>query len=175
MKQGLYSLIVGAALGALLFGITPAISSAPHPVRQLTGSGTLIAAGTTLAATRSISITNNDQGNQAYGLAMLYACVTDADDGEVGVSLTCTGQRPGATYGYRIPACPWDSDNTRYNCEGGPLFWNPSDDTEVATNVKCQVFRVDIEGLVQADCSFAFTTGSASDTIQVDVDLATKG
>jgi hypothetical protein len=160
--------ILCAAVVSWLVGAQVIASSNPHPVKSLT---TAAIASSTLAAPRSFSITGNEIGNQSYGLAMLYTTITDANNSETGVSVACTGVRSGAADEFRVPACSWDSANTRYNCEAGPMFWNPSDET----SPKRQVFRLDIEGLVNVTCTYSFTGGSASDSIVVGVDVATKG
>jgi hypothetical protein len=169
-ERALYTASFSAILIAVLALLRPVVASGNlRPVKSLTTA--TIAAGTTLASSRSFSITNDEIGNQAYGLALLYTFITDANDSETGVSLSCTGTRPGDGTAARIPACVWDATNTRYNCEAAPLFWNPSDET----SPKGQVFRVDIEGLVNVDCTYEFTGGAAADSIEVLVDVATKG
>ena len=131
-----------------------------------------IAAGTTLAAPRSFTVSVGDIREGAYGLALIYVSITDANDSETGVSLDCTASEDENVTSYRIPACVWDNTNLRYNCEAGPLFWNPSDET----SPKRQVFRVDFEGMVAFKCTFTFTGGAAADSIHVPrVVLSTKG
>ena len=130
--------------------------------------GVLISAET-LASSRSFEI-ERELGNEAWGLALLYVTITDTDNSETGVSVDCTASEDDNTTPFRVPACVWDGTNTRYNCEAGPLFWNPTDET----TPKKQVFRVDVEGFVDLECTMTFTGGSASDTISTTVTLATK-
>jgi hypothetical protein len=127
-----------------------------------------IAAGTTLAASRSITFSGDELSG--IGLVVIYAEITDANNGEVGVSMACTAEPRSGGQPYRIPTCVWDSANLRHNCEAGPLFWNPSDET----SPKRQVFRADVEGISNATCTFTFTTGSSDDAIKAVADGAVK-
>lgn len=172
-----------AALGlAIVSLIRPVIAARElHPVKQL-GASESIAAGTTLAASRSVTFYPSGGGEgQSYGLALLYTTVTDANDSETGVVLSCHGLRHGSATEYVIPACVWDSVNLRYNCDdtaaagvanGAEQFWNPSDET--AADTKSRVFRLDVEGFTAVKCTYAFTGGAAADSIEVLVDVATK-
>ena len=163
-------------VGALVIGRATA-SQYPHPVIQRP-AGESIAAGTTLAASRSVTFCPTGGGSgQSYGLAMLYTTITDADDSESGVVVSCAGYREGGTIDYAIPACPWDSTNSRYDCDdsdgkGAKQYWDPSDET--AEDTKSRVFRIDVEGFTKVTCTYDFTGGSASDSIEALVDVATK-
>ena len=140
-----------------------------HERRVLTNK---IASTSTLASSRSFTVSMTDIGEGSYGLATIYTQITDANDSETGVSLACTASEDGNSTDFRIPACVWDAVNTRYNCEAGPLFWNPTDET----SPKKQIFRIDVEGLVSFECTFSFTGGAAGDTISVPyVVLSSKG
>lgn len=130
-----------------------------------------ITAGSTLAATRTATFSSGEL--TGFGLLLLYVEITDADDSETGVSLECTAQPVSGKKKYRIPTCVFDNVTTRFDCEEGPLFWNPSDET--AADTKLQVFRVDVEGLTNASCAFAFTGGAAADSIEVVAFGAVKG
>lgn len=129
--------------------------------------GTLINAQT-LASARTATINGNVI--KGYGIVSLYATVTDANDSETGVSVACTSAPTSGGTEYRVPTCVWDSGNTRYNCEAGPMFWNPSDET----SPKSQVFRIDVEGLSNLTCSFTFVGGAAGDSITVTGRAAVK-
>jgi hypothetical protein len=109
--------------------------------------------------------------NEAWGLALVYVTVTDADNSETGVSMDCTASEDENTTDYRVPACVWDAVNVRFNCEAGPAFWNPSDET----SPKRQLFRFDIEGLDDFECTFTPTGGAAGDTLEADLTLTVKG
>jgi hypothetical protein len=177
------ALLVCATATSWLLQSMVLASSDPHPIKEL-AAGEGIAAGTTLAAARTATFyPGGGSDSQAYGLAMLYTTITDANDSETGVMLSCRGYRGlGGTTAYVIPACPWDSTNLRYDCDdtavstiayGAVQYWNPSDET--AADTKSRVFRIDVEGFRKVDCSYRFTGGAAGDSIQVTIDLATKG
>jgi hypothetical protein len=102
---------------------------------------------------------------------IIWVTITDADNSETGVQVDCYGQQYEGGPTYRIPACVWDASNTRYNCEAGPLFWNPSDET----TPKRQIFRYVTLGSPDATCTFTFTGGSASDTIDANIYGGTSG
>jgi hypothetical protein len=144
--------------------------------RKDSGSNLWVNLGTlidwsTLGAARTATVNGN--AAQGLGLLTLYVEIEDADDSETGVSLACTTAHTTGGREYRIPACIWDVVNTRYSCEAGPLFWNPSDET--AADIKAQIFRVDIENLRNATCVFSFTGGAAGDRIRVVGHAGVKG
>ena len=166
MRSALYALALVVLTGPAL---AAPVNINRHERRVLTNQ---IASTSTLASARSFSVSMSDIGEGAYGLASIFVQITDANNSETGVSMACTGSEDGNTTDFRIPVCVWDAANTRYNCEAGPLFWNPSDET----TPKKQVFRLDIEGLVSFECTFSFTGGAAADTISVPyVALSSKG
>jgi hypothetical protein len=188
MKHALQlsAIVLCATLTSWLFHSMVSASSEPHRVLQLAASEG-IAAGTTLAATRTATFFPGGGGGseQSYGLAILYTTITDANDSETGVTLFCVGYRVNSATAYHVPACPWDSVNVRYNCDdaavggagsgvgrGAAQFWNPAD--EDAADTKSRVFRIDVEGFHKVACSYAFTGGAAGDSIEVLVDVATK-
>jgi hypothetical protein len=131
--------------------------------------GTLIE-WSTLAASRTATISGDKM--QGMGLLNLYVDLEDANDSETGVSIACTTAYESGKWEYRIPACVWSAANTRYDCEAGPLFWNPSDET--SADIKRQVFRIDTEGLTNVTCVFSFTGGAAGDRIRVRARKAVK-
>jgi len=127
-------------------------------------------------ASRSFKVDNTIQGTFApvgSGLLLVWVALTDANDSVTGVSLACTGSYDDNTTDFRIPSCPWDSVNLRFNCESGSLFWNPSDET--SADIKYQVFRYDVEGIEDLECTFTFTNGAAGDTITARQSFAVKG
>lgn len=140
-------------------------------------SGTTCITGLGTDASRSFTLDNTIMkgGKDAagFGLLLVWVALTDANNSVTGVSLSCTASHDANVIDYRIPACVWDSANTRYNCEAGPLFWNPSD--EIAADTKYQIFRYDIEGIEDVECTLAFTNGAAGDTVTVKRSWAVKG
>lgn len=133
------------------------------------GASTEGIAAQTLASSRSLAIASDQL--TGYDTLVLWVTVTDANNSETGVSVSCTGQMAGAGNAYRIPACQWDATNLRYNCEAGPLFWNPSDET----SPKRQIFRYRTLGAPNATCTFSFTGGAAADAIDVTAFAAATG
>ena len=182
MSRAIYTLAFALiAAAAIAVGVPVIASSNPRPVDQRPAAES-IAAGTTLAASRSVTFYPGRGSGESYGLAMLYTTITDDDDTEDGVTLHCYGLRHGGSTDYVIPACPWDSTNVRYNCDdtavgneglGAVQYWNPSDESAAAT--KSRVFRIDVEGFTTVTCTYDFNNGAAGDTVEVLVDVATKG
>jgi hypothetical protein len=156
----------------LALSLLPASLSAGD-LHKRASYGEVIAATTTLASSRSFEIENTIQGREGgtWGLMLLWVAITDANDSETGVSLSCTASEDNNTTDWRIPACVWSAANTRYDCEAGPLFWNPSDET----SPKRQLFRIDVEGIEDIECTFAFTGGASADFIEVRASFAMKG
>lgn len=148
----------------MLWQMPPALQArTPSPLNLSVNFGIVLVQTTTLAAARTVTFDNDEL--TGLGLLSLYVTIFDADDSETGVSIACTAEHASGGNSYRVPACPWDTVNLRFNCEAGPMFWNPSDETSADT--KRQLFRVDIENMTNSVCTFTFTGGAAGDRIEV--------
>lgn len=139
---------------------------------------------TTVSLTTPISASDMDaashtaaiDGDQldGFGLLTLFVDILDANDTVTLLSIECFGKKRGAAgNSYRIPVCIWDTVNTRYNCEAGPLAWNPSDET--SSDTKSQGFRIDVESYANASCTITDTGGVAADKLTVTAEAAVKG
>lgn len=114
-----------------------------------------------------------DDTLEGYGLLVMFVTVTDADDTVDSLSMACTAEHTSGGASFRIPACVWDAANLRFNCEAGPLHWDPSDET--AADTKLQMFRVDVEGVNNATCVFTPANGGAADFILNEAYATVKG
>lgn len=123
---------------------------------------------TTLAATRSFSLTQLTNSG-TYGLLVLYVSVTDANNSVTALGMSCTSSLDGNTTDYTL------QDITIAAGVGTSVDASWTKDPSAITSPKRWVWRVDIEGLEDVECTITNTGGTAADTLRVDGAFAVKG
>lgn len=104
--------------------------------------------------------------SRIFGLASIWICVTDADDSVTEVEMTCTGSHDNNTTDYVLQ----EIDAAGASTDEPSLSKNPS-----AMANKCWLWRLDIEGVEDFECTLSDTGGDGDDSYDVDVTLASKG
>lgn len=156
-------------LAVVLFALVPSLASAQAlaPKNNYARYGAVISAAT-MDATRSFSIANIPNVG-AWGLMNVYVNVTDANNSITALNMTCTASRDDNTTDYSLLACETSSGTS--TCYVQLFTINPA----AISTPKKLLFRVDIEGLEDVECSFTTTGGAAADLLTVNIDFATKG
>lgn len=137
------------------------------PKNAVVNIGTLIDAQD-MGANRSFSQTQlSNMG--AFGLLNVYLSLTDANNSVTNIRMTCTASLDGNTTDFTMQSCTVASGV----CTSDNAAWdrNPS----AVASPKRWVWRVDIEGLEDIECTFAPTGGAAADLLTVTGQLAVKG
>jgi hypothetical protein len=106
--------------------------------------------------------------NGTPSLAVLWICVTDADNSITAFNMTCTGSWDSGTTDYTLQGCA----NASGTCTSSAATWtkNPS----AITSPKCWAWRVDTTGLPELECTFTTTGGGSGDVLNAYLSYASK-
>lgn len=160
MKKLIFALAVFLAVPAM----------ATQPLQKYARYGEVVALTALSAASSSFEI-ENIQHRGTWGLAVIYVNLLDADDGVSAINMTCTASTDDNTTDYMMPDCPVSAGTA--TCTQITWVFDPSGHT--SADNKYWVWRVDIEGYEDFECTFTDTGGDGSDFIQVELAFATKG
>jgi hypothetical protein len=138
------------------------IAEGPLNLTRRANQGGKLLDAATLAADRSFTISTS--GARGYGLLTLYISLTW--DAASAVALTCTGSNDGNTTDYALQSCSVASGA----CTSSDASWS-----KAVTASKKWIWRVDVEGIEDIECTFTDTGGGASDTLTVYGQFAVKG
>ncbi len=150
----------------VLFAIDPAFA-ATDPLRKFSRYGRVVNA--TLDATSTSFAVNldNPEIGGIFGMAVLWACVTDADNGVTAITASCSASYDNGTTDYTAQEGAVASGV--YTSVDASWVHNPG----AATT--CWPWRWDIEGYPEIECTFTDTGGDSSDRLTVYLSFATKG
>jgi hypothetical protein len=151
--------------------ISTQASAATQPKQSYAKYGTVI--GTTALSASSTSFAVNlDSATTSgiWGLAIIWVTITDASNSVTAIHASCTSSRDGGTTDFAIQDCATLTDGV---CTSVGTSWVK--DPSGITSPKRWVWRGDIEGLPELECTFTDTGGDGSDFIKVELDFATKG
>jgi len=155
------------ALCLFVFLIALPVQSATGPKNPYVSLGTKIAS-LGLDAARSFEIENLRQSG-IWGLMVVYIHLTDADDSTTALNMICTGSEDNNTTPYALHDCTIAAGLA--TCVNVSWTTDPSG----VTSPKAWIWRIDIEGIEDIECTFSDTGGLAADKLKVDVTLAKKG
>lgn len=139
-----------------------------EPLRAYGRTKVQIDASALDASSTSFSLTNLPTTG-TWGLLMVYVSITDSDNSTTAINMSCTGSTDDNSTDYTLQDVAVAAGvGTSTN-----LSWtkNPS----AITSPKRWLWRVDIEGIEDIECTFTDTGGAAADSITVTTVLATKG
>lgn len=107
--------------------------------------------------------------DSSWGVMVLYIQLLDANNSTTALNMSCTGSLDNNTTDYTLHSCDTVLGTaTCYN-----LTWTT--DPSGVTSPKKHIWRVDIEGLQDIECTFTDTGGVAADKLTVTASLAIKG
>lgn len=106
-----------------------------------------------------------------YGLMILFLALTDANDSCTAVTMSCTGSPDNNTTDYTLQSCT----TVTGVCTSADASWVKDASGNTTVDTKRWVWRVDIEGMEDVECTFTDTSGAAADSLRVEAYLATKG
>jgi hypothetical protein len=147
----------------------PIFANAAVGAKQLYANyGTAIATTALDASSSSFSVKNEvATTGGTWGLMIVWVTIIDADAACSLVTMNCTGSKNGNSTDYQLE----DLTVATGVATSVAASWtrNPG------TGTTRWLWRVDIEGIPDVECTFTDTGGDASDSIAVDVSFATKG
>ena len=126
-------------------------------------------AATAMDAASSTFEVENAKLAGVYGLLLVLVTVTDANDSTTAVTMTCTTSADNNSTDYTLQVCTTAAGA----CTSSNASWVK--DPSAITSPKRWVWRVDVEGLEDYECTFTDTGGAAADTIAVSAYAAVKG
>jgi hypothetical protein len=119
----------------------------------------------TAAASRSFEVENKSGG---LGLLIVYITYVEDNTSTSAVTMTCTASDDNNTTDYKMQSCTVSSGA----CTSSDASWTLDPDN---TGTTYWVWRVDVEGYEDFECTFAFTGGEAADLLTAKYQLSTKG
>jgi len=150
--------------------ILAAALSVAGPMQKYASYGRVIDAATLDASSATFGVDiSAPQSNGIWGLMTVWVCLTDANDSVTALNMSCTGSRDNGTTDHTLEDCTMASGV----CTSNSASWTKS--LAAITSPKCWVWRVDVEGLPNAECTFTHTGGAAADLLTVFATFATKG
>jgi hypothetical protein len=166
-KLGLVLPAVVALAGLVVLPINTAESTS-RGRRSFGSMGTVITSTTLDAASSTFEVENhNHYTDGLWALMSVWVKVTDGDNSVTAITMSCTGSEDQNTTDFTLQSCVVASGA----CTSSNASWvkDPSGMT-----TKNWVWRVDIEGVPDIECTFTDTGGDASDSIIVGASFAMK-
>ena len=157
---------IAAVCGALLIGYADYAGAQgygeTHKTRKL---GSLITGGTLDAASHVATVSSADGGSLGYAVLSLYVKLTDANSSVTNISMSCTGSHDGGTTDYTLQSCAVAAGT----CTSTNAAWS-----KTLTAQGNWIWRVDILGYQEVECTFTDTGGLVADTLDVTGTLVTQ-
>ncbi len=160
--QRLFAVAV-VALALLAPSVAPAVAG---PQQSYAPYGRVINAVALDAASTSFTLnTDQAQNRGIWGLMTVWVSVTDANNSVTALNLSCTASRDGGTTDFTLQDCTTASGV----CTSSDASWskNPSSMTS-----KNWVWRVDVSGFAEVECTTTDTGGTGDDSHSVWVTFA---
>jgi hypothetical protein len=125
-----------------------------------------------LDASRAFTFETVTQGGRGeiWGMMLVFISLTDANDSTTALNMVCSASDDDNTTDYTLQDCVSGGTGT-YTCYN--LTW--THDPSSTSSPKKWLWRVDIEGLEDVECTFTDTGGVAADKLTVDIAFAVKG
>jgi hypothetical protein len=157
-----------AALLIALLAPSLSLAQGQAPLNRISSLGTMLATTTLDNASESFTW-DTELKLGAWGLLVVYAYLTDANDSVTALTMTCYARKGGNDYTLQSIAVAAGVGTST------DASWVKDASGSTAADTKLWVWRVDIEGYEDVKCTFTDTGGNSSDSISAIVDVATKG
>ena len=153
--------------GLIVWGVGVKLTDAQAQTRNIRGTHATLpigakVTGQTLDASHSFELEDVARG---FSVMSLMITVTDANDSVTALTMTCTGSMDNNTTDYTLQSVSVSSGvGTGSNSS---WVFDPSG----VTSPKRWLWRVDIEGIEDVECTFTDTGGVVADILDVSVYL----